>query len=239
MQYGDDWLREPDTGTRHSWQQLRQPRQLFILRRFDCSVNPPSAYETIHPLDFLALQSISRLYHMPESKSPTSRKRQRSEQSDWNPAPSKKQKASPPAEFWDNLSIIWLTKRALKELDRRNIATVPHPTQSPRRQRPATRALRKSRSSLLSATEYLRRCEPGALKDIKAFAKQGGPDLSSLRNVCCAGEFARRGLTTIAPGACLQHYELEPVQSKEHSSFFLGHKAYHKHYKNEVYRNVR
>ncbi|MCJ1449359.1 MAG: hypothetical protein MMC23_009879 [Stictis urceolatum] len=119
---------------------------------------------------------------MPESKSPTSRKRQRSEQSDWNPAPSKKQKASPPAEFWDNLSIIWLTKRALKELDRRNIATVPHPTQSPRRQRPATRALRKSRSSLLSATEYLRRCEPGALKDIKAFAKQGGPDLSSLRN---------------------------------------------------------
>ncbi|MCJ1449624.1 MAG: hypothetical protein MMC23_010146, partial [Stictis urceolatum] len=119
---------------------------------------------------------------MPEPNSPTARKRQHPEQTDQNEVPLKRQKASSPAEFWDNLSTIWLTKRALRELDRRNTASIPRPPQSPRRYRPVTRAFRRNPPSLLSATEYLRRCEPRALKDIKAFAKQGGPDLSSLRN---------------------------------------------------------
>ena len=178
---------------------------------------------------------------MPEPNSPTARKRQHPEQTDQNEVPPKRQKASSPAEFWDNLSTIWLTKRALRELDRRNTASIPRPPQSPRRHRPVTRAFRRNPPSLLSATEYLRRCEPRALKDIKAFAKQGGPDLSSLRNVCSAEEHMGRELTAIAPRAYLQHYELEPVQSKSRENFgrFLRHEANHKYYKNKVYRNVR
>ncbi|KAF2807518.1 uncharacterized protein BDZ99DRAFT_338517, partial [Mytilinidion resinicola] len=56
-------------------------------------------------------------------------KRQRSERPQPNgisQSASKKQRLShpsgsqPPAAFWDNLSKIWLTKRALREQDRRN-----------------------------------------------------------------------------------------------------------------------
>ena len=140
---------------------------------------------------------------MPESKSPNPRKRRRPEQSDWNVAPSKKQKASSPADFWDNLSTVWLTKRALRELDRRNTATTSRPSRAPRSRRPATRALRRNCPSLVLATEYLRCCEPGVFKDIKAFAKQGGPDLSTLRNACIAEKHAKRELTAVAPQACL------------------------------------
>ncbi|GBF64249.1 hypothetical protein TMEN_6938 [Trichophyton mentagrophytes] len=74
--------------------------------------------------------------------------------------PLKRQKLCQPAPaYWDTLSKIWLTKDALEELDRRNRAfsstLAPHP--------------------LIS-------CKPESLSKIKRLSRQGGPDLSDLRN---------------------------------------------------------
>jgi hypothetical protein len=74
--------------------------------------------------------------HMPEPQLSNPRKRQPSEQrplsvNETSQPQSKKQKlthpSSPqlPVAFWDNLSKVWLTKRALRELDRRNTASSP------------------------------------------------------------------------------------------------------------------
>lgn len=60
-----------------------------------------------------------------------------------------------PPSFWDDLSKVWLTTRALRELDRRN------------KHRPAT-----PEASGRFAT-----------KDLARFARQGGPDLRRLRGV--------------------------------------------------------
>ena len=87
--------------------------------------------------------------------------------------------------FWDNLSKIWLTRSALKELDRRNLQSVPN--LSPRyRQahRPVTRRFLANRKPTQPACEVLHNCTPGTLKDIKLFARHGGPDLSGLKGVC-------------------------------------------------------
>ncbi|KAF2105227.1 hypothetical protein BDV96DRAFT_509744 [Lophiotrema nucula] len=128
---------------------------------------------------------------------PTLRKRQRLEPPEPNETlhpVSKRQKLShpsesqPPAAFWDNLSKIWLTKRALKELDRRNTQAARSPPRSPHRRtrRPVTRIFlaesKRSRQTALSTAGYLRCSEPRIWKDIKLFARHGGPDLSDLRN---------------------------------------------------------
>ena len=60
-----------------------------------------------------------------------------------------------PPEFWDNLSKVWLTRRALRELDRRN-CTRPAPG-------PAAPAVHTT--------------------DRACFARHGGPDLRHLRGV--------------------------------------------------------
>ncbi|KAF2816851.1 uncharacterized protein BDZ99DRAFT_483960 [Mytilinidion resinicola] len=80
------------------------------------------------------------------------RKRQRPEQPQPNEIPaSKKQRRShpsrsqSPAAFWDNLSKIWLTKRALRELDRRNTQAATH------------------------TAHYLRCCDLRTLEDVKRF----------------------------------------------------------------------
>ena len=124
--------------------------------------------------------------HMPEPQLSSSRKRRRSEPNETSQPISKKQSlnhpnaSQPPAAFWDNLSQIWLTKRALRELDRRN--TQAH--------RPVTRDfLAEPKGNAQTAqysADYLRCCEPGDLKDIKLFARNGGPDLLDLTNVCIA-----------------------------------------------------
>ena len=96
--------------------------------------------------------------------------------------------SQPTSAFWDNLSEIWLTKRALRELDRRNFRAAL------RARWPLTRNfLAESERSCETAQyttdflrHYLRRCEPHVLEDIKLFARHGGPDLSDLRNVCTA-----------------------------------------------------
>lgn len=65
-----------------------------------------------------------------------------------------------PAAFWDSLSKVWLTHNALRELDRRN-----------------------TQISAIQATQSLRPVTSNDGKDIRRFARQGGPDLSELRGV--------------------------------------------------------
>ncbi|KAF2454500.1 hypothetical protein BDY21DRAFT_353104 [Lineolata rhizophorae] len=125
---------------------------------------------------------------MLELQPSSSRKRPRSELpqlSQTSQPISKKQRLShgespPPPAFWDNLSKVWLTKRALRELDRRNIEAAPsRPPCSPHR--PARRPKRNCQTAQYPG-DYLSCCEPRILKDIKLFARHGGPDLSDLRN---------------------------------------------------------
>ncbi|RJE18550.1 hypothetical protein PHISCL_09110 [Aspergillus sclerotialis] len=83
--------------------------------------------------------------------------------------------------YWDNLSKIWLTKGALKELDRRNSYLEPRQEYH----RPVTRqfnAERKKRWKPRFAPDFLRDCTPSCLKQLERFSKLGGPDLSNLRN---------------------------------------------------------
>ncbi|KAF2272254.1 uncharacterized protein EI97DRAFT_386272 [Westerdykella ornata] len=77
-----------------------------------------------------------------------------------------------PAAFWDNLSKIWLTKRALRELDRRNNQAAPR----------LSARWKENCQNVQYAVDYLRLCKPRILKDIKSFARHGGPDLSNVRN---------------------------------------------------------
>ena len=96
---------------------------------------------------------------------PPSRKRQRTEAglSLDNPSesrPSKRLKSSR-AEFYDSLSKVWLTRRALEELNRRT-------SQANSPQRPASTPRRVTRSTSIQ---------------IQRIARDGGPDLRDLRGV--------------------------------------------------------
>ncbi|EXJ80682.1 hypothetical protein A1O3_06966 [Capronia epimyces CBS 606.96] len=91
----------------------------------------------------------------------------------------------PPPAFWDNLSSVHLTKRALEELDRRNtqVAAKSRPLSGalcgfqPR----VTRLQLQKRTTIPSVTDLLRHCEPDRLRELKKFARAGGPDLSDIR----------------------------------------------------------
>jgi hypothetical protein len=147
----------------------------------------------------------STISSMPELQSPNPRKRQRTEPSlqqneIWRSA-SKRQKrnlngSQPPPAFWDNLSKTWLTKGALRELDRRNAQTIIKSPRSPY-QRPVTRTFlaewKRNHQPTQSVDDYhqptqcadhfFRSSGRRLLEDIKLFARNGGPDLSDLRGV--------------------------------------------------------
>ncbi|KAI4162736.1 MAG: hypothetical protein LQ342_003623 [Letrouitia transgressa] len=90
----------------------------------------------------------------------------------------------PPA-FWDSLSKIWLTKDALKELDKRSTQSVPNlPPPYRRAHRPVTRRFLANLKSSEATYNFLYNYAPRTLKDVKLFARHGGPDLSGLRGVC-------------------------------------------------------
>ncbi|EQL28001.1 hypothetical protein, variant 2 [Blastomyces dermatitidis ATCC 26199] len=91
----------------------------------------------------------------------------------------KRQNLSESSAYWDNLSKIWLTKEALKELDRRN--SRPRPTQNHHNQRYLTE-LNKGCEPVQFAPDFLHDCAPSCLKQIKRISRLGGPDLSDLRN---------------------------------------------------------
>ena len=94
-----------------------------------------------------------------------------------------------PPQFWDGLSKIFLTKNALRELDRRNRqrkrAESLQSTIAPRR----SRRLRSSRigaardDSLQRVEQVLGQYSSTCLKRLKRFATHGGPDLGDLRGV--------------------------------------------------------
>ncbi|KAF2276697.1 uncharacterized protein EI97DRAFT_376289 [Westerdykella ornata] len=130
--------------------------------------------------------------HRLEPPLPSSRKRERERSAQRQPNETsqprlKKQRLShssgsqPPAAFWDNLSKIWLTKQALRELDRRNNQAAPRPPCSPVTPNFAARR-KKNCQNVQYAAHYLCFCKPRILKDIKSLARHGGPDLSDLRN---------------------------------------------------------
>lgn len=136
---------------------------------------------------------------MPELHFSNPRKRQHTEQRALQPGtlqPQLKRRkldhpttGSQPAAFWDNLSKIWLTKNALRELSQRNsqpASSLPC-SQYQRARRPVTRnflvELKRTRRVTQSASAFLHCCEPGTLKDVKLFARYGGPDLSDLKGV--------------------------------------------------------
>jgi hypothetical protein len=165
---------------------------------------------------------------MPEPQSSNPRKRRPQESS--QPL-SKRQKlnhprgSQPPAAFWDNLSKIWLTRRALKEFDRRNTQPTPRPDPLPypRSRRPVTRHTvadwkeeEENWEPTKPATDVLPRCSTTCLQEIKLLARHGGPDLSDLRGVCITRYPLEPTLTILflVPEACqssVSHNEREPV----------------------------
>ncbi len=85
--------------------------------------------------------------------------------------------------FWDNLSKIDLTKRVLKERDRRSTrAALDTRQRCPQPHRPITRRvlaeLKKSCQPLTPAVKYIYDCGVRDLKNRKQTARHGGPDLS-------------------------------------------------------------
>lgn len=152
---------------------------------------PPHAFET-------AGDAVVDCYMSGPQQLANPRKRQRTERplqlNETSQPQSKRQKklsnhdAEPPA-FWDNLSKIWLTKRALRELNRRNTQPAPKAPNLPYRRthRPITRnfaKLNRFHRPTRSADDFLNNCTSRTLKEIKPFARHGGPDLSDLRGVC-------------------------------------------------------
>ncbi len=133
--------------------------------------------------------------HMPEPQPSSSCERRRSESIETSQPMLKRQRLShpsgsqPPPAFWDNLSKVWLTKRALRELDRRNtqaVSNLPHPLYRQAHRPIARKSLvesKRNRQFTQYNPDYLRSHGPKILKDIKLFARHGGPDLSDLRDV--------------------------------------------------------
>ncbi|GFP53166.1 hypothetical protein TASIC1_0002035000 [Trichoderma asperellum] len=76
-----------------------------------------------------------------------------------------------PPEFYDSLSKIWLTPRALRELDRRN-ENLPQSKTKP------VAGFVKPRAAKLAALAKL------GSSELVQFAAAGGPDLSDLKGVC-------------------------------------------------------
>ena len=133
-------------------------------------------------------------HHMINASNP--RKRQRPSSQAPQPFPKKQKLTSAsasfqyPPEFWDNLSKIWLTRSALKELDCRNARSiVESPSPSCRRiTLPVTsRAVAESKKTcwpVQPVSEFLQSCGTTCLENIRVFSRHGGPDLSDLRGVC-------------------------------------------------------
>lgn len=139
---------------------------------------------------------LSHTYHMSGRQVANPHKRKRTgHHQRLLPSSSKRQKTSEyrsgggyidtPA-FWDSLSKICLTKYALREVDRRN-GLVQQSPQKQQLHRPVTRGFlaefKKSRTPAPSADQLLSGCATERRKDLQAFARHGGPDLSDIRGV--------------------------------------------------------
>ena len=92
----------------------------------------------------------------------------------------------PPPEFWDSLSKIWLTPRALREVDRRNHINHGTFARSPAqylgefdRRNWFQRSTRGADSTTVQALAN----QFKSRNDLQRFARHGGPELSNLRGV--------------------------------------------------------
>jgi hypothetical protein len=213
-----------------------QPSQPTSRRVWHAALHISRSPPAIYPSPYLRESGDSKVdsCHMPELQLSNPRTRLRSEQrlpQESSQPLSTRQKlnyprgSQPPAAFWDNLSKIWLSERALKELDRRNTQPAPSSHRSLYRQsrRPVTRlAVAEWRNKegnwepTQPAADFLIRYSAGRLEDMKLLARHGGPDLSDLRGVCITRYLLRPTLTILflVPERChssVPHNELEPV----------------------------
>ncbi|EZF32759.1 hypothetical protein TMEN_3561 [Trichophyton mentagrophytes] len=124
--------------------------------------------------------------HKPSSK------RSSPDQEQAYPQPKRRQVTS---SYWDNLSTVWLTQGALQEFDRRT-SVQPQPEENPD-SRPATRLStrrqRESRGVIKYADEFIRECTPQRLREIRHFARRGGPDLRDIAH-CQVPHLSKMGL---------------------------------------------
>lgn len=92
--------------------------------------------------------------------------------------------SQPPSSYWDNLSKIWLTKGALKELDRRNNNLNEYSLLYQRDRRSLTRnLLTEWDKDQWTVSEILRTYSADDVKKLKQFSRLGGIDISNLREV--------------------------------------------------------
>lgn len=91
--------------------------------------------------------------------------------------PHKKRKlehpAFPPPRFWDRLSFIPLTRRALRELQRRD-AQLPSSQKS-------TNCCGRSSRRTIHASRFVEQLSPACLRQLQRSGRQGGPDLQDIR----------------------------------------------------------
>ena len=101
-----------------------------------------------------------------------------------NPSPS-----VPLVHYPDTHSKTKLTREAIRELDRRTRRARSDHQCRPENHRPLTKSYHaESRSGICStgtpASDFMQQCNPKTTKELKRFAKRGGPDLLDLRAVC-------------------------------------------------------
>ncbi|XWW92729.1 hypothetical protein V2A60_000655 [Cordyceps javanica] len=110
-----------------------------------------------------------------------------------------------PPQFWDNLSKCHLTRSALRELDRRNLEnSAPSSRYFPRR----GRSRKVDGSDKLEET--LGHLSSTALRDIKRFARQGGPNLQELRSMSSSQVLGRRKRGSQSPRKKGSHFSANP-----------------------------
>ena len=89
-----------------------------------------------------------------------------------------------PTAFWDNLSKVDLTKRAIEELDRRNTQAAVSAQSSSYLASRAPATQHTTAKAVLRPDKYLSCCGGKDFKAIQRFARHGGPNLLDLRDVC-------------------------------------------------------
>ena len=96
-------------------------------------------------------------------------------------------RSASPLHYLHSLSKVWLTREALREFNRSTQQLRP-PQIRPEGRRPLTRGFRTELRSRLESTrtpasDFLQHCTSEGLRELKYFAKLGGPDLVDLRGV--------------------------------------------------------
>ncbi len=126
-------------------------------------------------------------------------------------APQKKAKRRRPSQqetntaYWDSLSKLWLTRRALNELNRRN-----------RQKASPVRTTAARRADVGGETDSLKNLS----KHLKRFARHGGPDLRDLRGVSLVRETSRSLLISCFqyPESAIPNFTTHVMPSNQSSS---------------------